>query len=157
MTGPGLPTLGLWVPNHWLGGSNVDSVFHTVKVDQISIKNFPADIYITAQIQQQKHKKRCEIRSKLTIKTPEWHHWQCRVFLLLTLSMFLHAGWGIKDQNKLPPCCGSAALTQLNPNFSKKLYQQDPKCTSKYSISYINNNLSYTDNTCNVIIIYIIF
>ena len=63
----------------------------------------------------------------------------------------------LKTKNKLSPCCGSAALRQLNPNFSKKLYQQDPKCTSKYNISYIDNNLSYTDNTCNVIIIYIIF
>ena len=52
---------------------------------------FRACIYLC---QQQKNKTRCEICSKLTIKTPERHHWLSPVVLLLALNR-LHFSFSI--------------------------------------------------------------
>ena len=72
--------------------------------------DYPAGIYLL-KINKRNTRTRCEICSKLTIKTPERRQWRCSgvfvvnsehdsyfvpVFLLLTLNMYLLAGMYIQ-------------------------------------------------------------
>ena len=80
-------------------------LFPSVKTFLMSL-GIPANIYLF-KINERNTRKRCEIYSKLTIKTPEWRYWRCfgvfifnfeliphlfLLFLLLDLIMHLFAG-----------------------------------------------------------------
>ena len=53
---------------------------------------YPANIYLL-KVNNRNTRKRCEICSKLTMKTPERRHWHLfLVFLLLTLNKYMLAG-----------------------------------------------------------------
>ena len=61
--------------------------FH-ILLFQARTLNFPANIY-SFKVNNRNTRKRCEICSKLTTKTPERRQWRCSGVFLLTLNIFL--------------------------------------------------------------------
>ena len=49
----------------------------------------PAKIYLF-QVNNRSTKKKCEICSKLTIKTPEWRHWRRSIIFIVNFERISH-------------------------------------------------------------------
>ena len=74
-----------------LGGcfSNFLSLFNWSKYSRFLYSIYQANIYLL-KVNDRDTRKRCEICSKLTIKSPEWRHWRYSVVFIVNFEYISH-------------------------------------------------------------------